>query len=143
MQCRLLCGTLLYQNGKTKLKHAERHSAMKTAEIKSSFGTFNVTIEKNKFISITTKATNWEKHRADENGNIVRVFKMGDMAEYDSYNLSYLGTIKSITEKTVSILPRFGNGSVRRLKVGEFCWRNYKFDMEETNAQNLATSYSI
>ena len=44
-------------------------------------------------------------------------FKIGDVAEYDSYNLNYLGTIEKITAKTVTIRPRHGE-KVRRLQIG-------------------------
>jgi hypothetical protein len=35
-------------------------------------------------------------------------FGIGDTAIYDSFNLKYLGKIVSITEKTVTITPRWG-----------------------------------
>jgi len=80
-----------------------------------------------------------------ENGKFVRVaktheyrieFKVGDPAEYDSYNLKYLGVITSITEKTVSI--KDGN-TVRRLSIYEFDFRNYDFNQEIINKQNEIT----
>lgn len=115
---------------------------MTTQEIKSQFGTYNISIEKNKSISIVTKAQGWEMKKADADGNIIRTFAIGDTAEYDSYNLSYLGTIVSITEKTVTIQPQYDTRT-RRLKLGEFAYRNYKFDLAETLASNLETSYTI
>jgi hypothetical protein len=61
-----------------------------------------------------------------------KTFKIGDIAEYDSYNLSYnlsyLGKIVSITAKTVTIQPSFQARRpepTRRLKVSTFEWRNY------------------
>ncbi|MBU2647748.1 hypothetical protein KKI24_23775 [bacterium] len=62
-----------------------------------------------------------------------RVFEIGDRAEYDSYNLSYIGPILSITEKTVSIDK--GNG-VKRLKLKDFIWRNHNFSLAETKRLN-------
>lgn len=60
-------------------------------------------------------------------------FNVGDAAELDSYNLSYIGKITSITENTVTIESELKN---RRLKLEEFCWRNYKFNLEETERKN-------
>lgn len=53
-------------------------------------------------------------------------FAVGDRAEYDSYNLSYIGRILSITAKTVTIDhgDRCDNGT-SRLSIYDFCWRNY------------------
>lgn len=69
-------------------------------------------------------------------------FKVGDVAEYDSYNLHYLGTITKITEKCVTIEPRFG-GRTRRLDLYAFAWRNYDFDFERISAKNAETSMYI
>lgn len=65
-----------------------------------------------------------------------KMFRIGDEAEYDSYNLSYTGTITSITEKSVTFKTRSG---VKRLSLYEFDWRNYDFDAEETRKQNFET----
>jgi hypothetical protein len=105
---------------------------MKTLEINSHFGPQKVSVEQGKNITILM-------HRGEE---VNKTFKIGDTAEYDSYNLSYLGQIISITDKTVSIKPRFAD-RVRRLKIGEFVWRNYNFDFEETTKRNIEISYSI
>ena len=75
-------------------------------------------------------------------GHNPTTFKIGDQAEYGSYNLSYYGAIKSITEKTVTIVPRFGGGS-RRLKLDTFAWRNYNFDLDRTIAENADTMMYI
>lgn len=69
-------------------------------------------------------------------------FKIGDIAEYDSYNLSYLGKIVSITEKTVTIEPRYEK-TKRRLKLYEFAWRNYNFNLEQVEKENHETSMYI
>lgn len=69
-------------------------------------------------------------------------FKVGETAEYDSYNLSYLGEIIKITEKSVTIAPQYG-AKVRRLSLNEFCYRNYNFDFEEISRQNFETSMYI
>lgn len=69
-------------------------------------------------------------------------FKIGDMAEYDSYNLSYYGEITNITEKTVTIKERFSSRK-RRLKLDVFFWRNYDFNLAKKAAENAETSYYI
>lgn len=60
-------------------------------------------------------------------------FKVGDAAEYDSYNLSYYGTITSITDKTVTIVK---SGAAHRLSIYDFTWRNRDFDLAKTKASN-------
>lgn len=69
-------------------------------------------------------------------------FVIGDMAEYDSYNLSYHGEILSITDKTVTFKEKYSTRK-RRLKLSEFAWRNYNFNLEESNARNTEISYTI
>lgn len=71
-----------------------------------------------------------------------RTFAVGDAAEYDSYNLSYIGTIVSITTKTIVIQPK-GNSRVRRLSLHEFTWRNRDFDAAETFRRNSETMQYI
>lgn len=54
-------------------------------------------------------------------------FKIGDSAEYDSYNLKYVGTIVAIGAKTVSIQQECSS-KITRLSIHEFSWRNNDFD---------------
>jgi hypothetical protein len=72
-------------------------------------------------------------------------FKIGDQAEYDSFNLSYYGTITAISEKTVTITSRKDtrNEKVYRLDMHKFCWRNYNFNLEKAQAENTETSMYI
>jgi hypothetical protein len=63
-----------------------------------------------------------------------KVFSVGDPAEYGSYNLSYTGTITGITDKTVTITAH--GTEVHRLKIADFCWRNWDFDMEKVKKAN-------
>lgn len=69
------------------------------------------------------------------NGNLtaVKVFKIGDEAAYDSFNLTYTATITSITEKNA--IFRVYSGT-RRIRWKEFAWRNFDFDAEEIRRQN-------
>jgi hypothetical protein len=96
----------------------------------------------------------------DKNGVVTkeRTFTVGDAAEYDSYNLSYIGTIEKITDKAVTIwegtyrgayavVSSDGNGTrkkkVTRLTLDMFCWRNYNFDEATKRAENSETSMYI
>lgn len=63
-------------------------------------------------------------------------FEVGDEAEYDSFNLSYIGEIVSISDKTVTILPRRRGEKKRRLKLAEFSWRNNFRTVAEKHARN-------
>lgn len=69
-------------------------------------------------------------------------FKVGDTAEFDSYNLHYLGTITKITDKGVTIDPQYREGT-KRLSLHTFMWRNYNFDLADINARNADTSMYI
>lgn len=74
----------------------------------------------------------------------VKVFRVGDTGEYDSDNtrylgLRYLGTIRSITAKSVVIRPAHGP-STRRLNFNNFSWRNWNFDLGEAEAYNSQVS---
>jgi len=74
-----------------------------------------------------------------------RTFRVGDWAEYDSYNLHYLGKIIAITNKTVTILdyPNSHNPRKRRLDLHTFCWRNFSYSVEEKRVSNADTSMYI
>jgi hypothetical protein len=69
-----------------------------------------------------------------------RAFYIGDLAEYDSFNLSYYGQIISITEKTVSIKT---DNKTKRLKLSEFIWRNHNFELAEVRRNNAETHNHI
>ena len=65
-------------------------------------------------------------------------FKVGDFAEYDSYNYHYIGRITAIGAKTVTIDPEGGalNGKKRRLNLDRFNWRNRNFDEARVRKYN-------
>lgn len=95
--------------------------------------TYDLTIEKNKSIQIDCFYKNSANPRFTS-----RLFNIGDKAEYNSYNLSYIGMITGITDKTIT----FETGTAkqpetRRLKLEEFCWRNWKFNLEATQKYNI------
>jgi hypothetical protein len=108
--------------------------------IKKDFGHYSVEVVRNLYIKIKCNKTGLENK-----------FKLGDSAEYDSYNLSYYGTIMGITDKTVIIVCRHDmiahrrNEPVhrKRVKLENFCWRNIKFDLDEVQKRNTETSHSI
>ena len=70
---------------------------------------------------------------------------MGDVAEYDSYNLSYTGRITGISHKCITITAYPGTLNEKRhmLKPYAFCWRNHDFDAAETAKRNAETSMYI
>ena len=64
-----------------------------------------------------------------------RDFAIGDVAEYDSFNMSYCGTIVAITEKTVTIRETHSS-AMRRLDLADFSRRNWNFDAEASAKRN-------
>lgn len=80
-----------------------------------------------------------------KDGVIGASFGIGDEAEYDSYNLSYIGVITGITEKRVRITAYKGscNERVHSLDLYKFSWRNFNFDAAKAHAKNVEESYYI
>lgn len=76
----------------------------------------------------------------DEKAFIEKEFKIGDVCEYDSFNLRYTAAISGIGS-CVSFKLRDGRG--RRLSLDEFARRNWRFDAKEVAEQNAVTSMSI
>lgn len=76
------------------------------------------------------------------NQDVDITFKIGDTAEYGSYNLHYLGKIVKITDKGVTIEPEYSRG-IKRLSLNEFMWRNHNFDLAVITARNADTSMYI
>lgn len=76
-----------------------------------------------------------------------KTFKVGEMAEYGSYNLHYYGPIVSVSTKTVVIAERHANTGTapkrHRLDLNEFIWRNDAFVLSEVQAMNAETSMYI
>ena len=101
-----------------------------TIQVFNTFDKFTVDVVAGKSITVTRE------------GRAPNKFKIGDQAKYSYYNLGYFGAIKSITEKTVTIVPRFDGGS-KRLKLIDFAWRNYNFNLENTIAKNADTMMYI
>ena len=69
-----------------------------------------------------------------------RVFRIGDLVEYDSFNFAYTGEIDSISPKTVLVDKGLGYSSKTRMKWADFARRNWNFDAERI-AQQRANWY--
>ena len=96
---------------------------------------YNVEIVKNVSIRIYGNDNN-TRH---EPTPFDKTFKIGDWAEYDSYNLRYIGQIVSIGEKTVTIRKQYNQETVC-LSLAKFAWRNDDFDLakiEKYNAEEM------
>lgn len=89
---------------------------------------YDVKVGKNAYIKIDCY---YKNHINPKKTSII--LKVGEMAEYDSYNLSYIGKITSITEKTVTIVS---HGETYRLKMGQFCYRNWDFNEDKKRKEN-------
>jgi hypothetical protein len=88
-----------------------------------------------------------EIHTHNRGGELVavKVFLVGDHAEYDSYNLRYTAPIKGITAKNVifDTGSRFNRKETKRLNFDSFAWRNHDFDAHEVAMRNAETSMYI
>lgn len=69
-------------------------------------------------------------------------FKLGDTAEYDSFNLRYLGKIVQISEKRIVVQPNYGD-TRKSMDLYSFAWRNHNFNLEDAIAENAETSQYI
>jgi hypothetical protein len=99
-----------------------------------------------------TPGSKVEIHTYSRAGDLtdVKVFRIGDIAEYDSYNLTYTAPIKQITAKNVIFdMGERWNGNwngrkeTKRLTMDSFAWRNHDFDAERIAARNASVSMCI
>jgi hypothetical protein len=99
------------------------------------------------YIVYVTPGVKVEVHTHNRGGDLVdvKVFRPGDIAEYDSYNLSYTAPIKSITAKNIifDTGSRFNRKETKRLNFDSFAWRNHAFDAHETAMRNAEVSTYI
>lgn len=66
-------------------------------------------------------------------------FMVGEKAEYDSWNLRYIGDIAKITPNTVTIIAYKGHSGMEqthRLDMNSFCYRNWDFNYGEAVSYN-------
>lgn len=74
----------------------------------------------------------------------VRVFRVGDIAEHDSYNLIYTAKIEKITPKRITFqLGTPDYPRTKSMKYETFAWRNHDFDYEDIVKRNAETSMYI
>lgn len=102
---------------------------------------YNADIQKNVSIRLhgfTTQLNSTSRAYAPVAFN--KTFELGGHAEYDAYNLSYVGVITAIGEKTVTIQD---GKKTRRLSLYEFAWRNHDFDRGTIAARNSETLQCI
>jgi len=92
-------------------------------------------------VKVSYKGVPGQWTRVEEVVPYSKTFKIGDLAEFDSFNLSYVARITSITEKTVTFEDDCQG--VKRLSIYEFDWRNYDFDLEATRERNAQESQCI
>jgi len=107
---------------------------MITGALEVGFTTYKYTVTPKKSITV-------QKIRDGKVQDIYH-YQVGDIAEYDSYNLHYFGTIESIGAKTVTIQPRYSNKK-RRLKFETFAWRNGNQSIDEKFDRNSDTMMYI
>jgi hypothetical protein len=67
---------------------------------------------------------------------LVREYKVGDQAEYDSYNLVYFAPIEAITPRTVVIGEKYAGGRKHRLTLAKFVEKNFDFDLAKAQKRN-------
>lgn len=106
---------------------------------------YNVEIEPRKSIRLYGAYKNHCEYIKNQDDTYTRIdqpkpfditFKIGDRAEYDSYNLKYTGNIVSIGEKTVTIDPGNNWEGKKRLDLWHFAWRNWDYDAATIDAYN-------
>jgi hypothetical protein len=78
---------------------------------------YKVSVEHNKSIRIECTYKNAHNPKPTD-----VTFNIGDKAEYDSYNLKYLGVITGITTKTITFeVGTSRQPETKRLKIADFC----------------------
>jgi hypothetical protein len=95
--------------------------------------TFQMMIEPGEYIEIHT----YRQGKLDR----INKFVVGDVAEYDSYNLKYTAQIKQITKKNVIFElnhKKYGNekAPTKQMPFETFAWRNWDFDAVTVSAHN-------
>lgn len=73
-----------------------------------------------------------------------QTFRIGDQAEYDSYNLIFYGPVLSITDRTVTVATTgCGNFRNRRFRLFEFACKNANFNLDKIIEHNRIESQCI
>lgn len=71
-----------------------------------------------------------------------RTFEIGDVVEYDSYNLKYHGTIVAISDKAITVKPEHSHRT-RRMTLNSFTFRNYDLDLAAAFRANSDALYYL
>jgi hypothetical protein len=114
----------------------ETSKSSKVIEIRNMRGNaWHVDVLPKKSIRLHGTETNTRKPYAFD-----LTFKIGDIAVYGGYNLTYTGTIVGIGEKTVRIEDC---GRVKALRFDDFAFWNRDFDAERIAQENADTMMRI
>lgn len=116
------------KNIKSKIRMMRGHQYGGT----SPDGIYHSYIEPNKSITIYGTQTNHISGHKD----FYKTFKIGEMAEYDSFNLHYLGKIEKIGPNSITINASRTGDKTKRLDIYEFIWHNWNFELERINNYN-------
>ncbi len=79
-------------------------------------------------------------HGTSKRSPFDRTFKLGDLAEHDSYNLVYTGLITAISAKRITIND---DGKIHCMQLHDFINRNWDFDAIATGKRNAVTMQCI
>lgn len=79
----------------------------------------------------------------NETANTSVTFIVGDLCEFDSFNFVYTAKILQITDKSVIVDTMKQRGKNIRMKLENFAWKNYDFDLAKISKNNTEVSYSI
>lgn len=83
------------------------------------------------------------RQESGHKGPLEKTFKVGQLAEYDSYNLSYMGPIVKITPKQVVVAHHDINGKRSNMDLYSFIWRNIDFDADKKSKENSEAMYYL
>jgi hypothetical protein len=64
-----------------------------------------------------------------------RTFNVGDVVEYDSFNLSYMGPVLAVGAKTIMVKCGIYK-KARRMTLAQFCSRNWNLDLAQNTRRN-------
>lgn len=121
--------------GETRTGH---HVEVKPGEYVRLFGTE----KRYRYLKVHSRDGTTNGRRIEYEHHYDLTFRIGDKAEYDSYNLHYIGEVVSIGAKTIGIRPD-GSAKVKRLRLHEFSWRNDDFDIDKIRERNADTRQYI
>ena len=139
---------MLIEPGKVDTIYMPTYANQITLDYKKEYGDLRYTdyfIHRptNDAIGIFTKTYN---ENYDINYFYSGLIKVGMLAVYDMYNFKYLGEVKSIGEKTVTITAYKGheyNEKNHRLNFYTFAMYNGQYNVDKWIKENREVSYTI